>query len=161
MADRMLPCSGHFYPLLAVFGFSFYCLSVYSVRALRQEHTGTTVGRLKRLASLRRGREQICSVCSAVLEAFGTARTLSALIQHVKSEVGCRTSEPSDSPIVGVPANQRGVGGAEYCVHFSFQITLSVIPCFHVLQSWRETSCYYVRSGQINLCSSGNASLHV
>ena len=36
-----------------------------------------------------------CSVCSAALEAFGAAQTLSALIQHAKSEeVGCWPSEP-------------------------------------------------------------------
>ena len=77
---------------------------------LRQEHTCPTVGHLKRLGRLRRDREQICSVCSAVLEAFGAAWTLSALIQHAKSEVvGCRLSEPLDSLIGGVLVNQRGV----------------------------------------------------
>ena len=36
-------------------------------------------------------------MCSAVLEAFGTAWTASAPIQHVKSdEVGCLPSEPLD-----------------------------------------------------------------
>ena len=68
----------------------------------RQEHTGPTVGRLK--WRLGRVREQICSVCSAALEAFGATWTLSALIQHVKSEkVGCWPSEPLDSLIGCVP----------------------------------------------------------
>ena len=59
-----------------------------------------TVGRLKRLGRLGRGREQICLVCSAVLEAFGVARTLSAPIQHANSEkVGCQLSVPLDSLI--------------------------------------------------------------
>ena len=58
---------------------------------------GPTVGHLMRLVTLRRVREQICSVCSAALEAFGTVRTVPALIQHAKSEkVGCRPSEPLD-----------------------------------------------------------------
>ena len=46
------------------------------------EHTGPTVGRLQRLGGL----GQICSVCSAVLEAFGTARTEFGPIQLAKSE---------------------------------------------------------------------------
>lgn len=59
----------------------------------RQEHTCPTVGRLKCLGRLGRGREQICSVCSAVLEAYGAARTLSSPIQHADSEkVGCHPS---------------------------------------------------------------------
>ena len=42
-------------------------------------------------------------MCSAALEAFGASRTLSASIQHAKSEeVGCRTSEPFDSVIMSV-----------------------------------------------------------
>ena len=37
-------------------------------------------------------------MCSAAFEAFGAARTLSALIQDAKSDkVGCRPSEPLDS----------------------------------------------------------------
>ena len=55
---------------------------------LWQEHTGPTVGRLKHLGRPGRGWEQICLVCSAASEAFGAARTLSALIQRVKSESG-------------------------------------------------------------------------
>ena len=80
------------------------------MRGLRQEHTGPTIGRLKRLERLGRGREQICLVCLAVFEAFGATRTLSALIQHAKSEeMGCRPSEPLDSLIGGVLANQHSV----------------------------------------------------
>ena len=52
----------------------------------RQEHTGPTVGRLKHLGRLGRVREQICLVYSAVLEAFGATRMLSAPIQDAKSE---------------------------------------------------------------------------
>ena len=129
---------------------------------LRQKHTGPTVGHWKRLGRLGRGREQICLVCSAALEAFGAGRTLSALIQHVKSEeVGCQTSEPLDSLIGGVLANQRGVweGRNTVCALF-FYALCAVIPCFHVLEYWHETSSY-VRSGRIKLCSFGNASLHV
>ena len=74
---------------------------------LRQEQTGPTVGCLKRLERLGRSWEQICSVCSAALEAFGAASSLLAPIQHVKSEeVGCRTSEPLNSLTGGVLANQ-------------------------------------------------------
>ena len=115
---------------------------------LRQEHTGPTVGRLKHLGRLGQGREQICSVCSAALEAFGAARMLSAPIKHVKSEeVGCRPSEPLDSLIGGVLANQRGVweGRNTVCALF-FCALCSIIPCFHVLEYWHKTSCY-VRSG--------------
>ena len=46
---------------------------------------------------------------SATLEAFGAVRTLSAQTQHAKSEEGRRTSEPLDSLIGGVLANQRDV----------------------------------------------------
>ena len=42
-----------------------------------------------------------------------------------------------------------------------FYALCSIISCFHVLEHWHETGCYYVRSGRINLCSFGNASLHV
>ena len=49
-------------------------------------------------------------MCSAVLEAFGATRTSSDPIQHAKAEeVGCRPSEPLDSLIGVVLANQRGV----------------------------------------------------
>ena len=60
-------------------------------------------------------------MCSAVLDVFGTVRTASAPIQHVKSEeVGCWLSEPLDysdwlcascmTILIGdVLANQRGV----------------------------------------------------
>ena len=72
---------------------------------LRQEHTAPTAGCVKCLGRLGRGREQICLVWSAASEAFGAARTLSAPIQHAKSEeVGRRTSEPLDSLIGCVPA---------------------------------------------------------
>ena len=50
------------------------------------KHVGPTVGRLERLRRL--GRvfgEQICPVCSAVSEAFGTARTVSGPVQLAKS----------------------------------------------------------------------------
>ena len=111
----------------------------------------------------RQGWEQIYSVCSAALEAFGAARTLSAPIQHAKSEeVGCGSSEPLDSLIGGVLANQRGVWEGQNTVcTLLFYALRCVISCFHVLEYWHETSCYYVHSGQINLCSFGNASLHV
>ena len=67
---------------------------------LGSEHTSQTVGRLKHLGRLGRGREQICLVCSAALEAFGASGTFSAPIQHAKSEeIGCRPSEPLDSLI--------------------------------------------------------------
>ena len=50
------------------------------------EHTGPTVGHLKRLGRLRRVWEQFFSVCSAVMEAFETARTVPGPIQHAKCE---------------------------------------------------------------------------
>ena len=83
-------------------------------------------------------------------------------IHHVKSEVGCRPPEPLDSLIGGVLANQCGVweGRNTACALFFYSLCY-IIPRFHFLQSWHETSCYYVRSGQINLCSFGNVSLHV
>ena len=125
-----------------------------SLAALRQEHIGPTIGCLKSLGGLGQGREQICSVCSAALEAFGATRTLSAPIQHAKSEeVGCRPSEPLDSVIGGMQANQHSVweGQNTVCALF-FHTLCSVIPCFHVLEYWHETSCY-VCSGRMNLCS--------
>ena len=49
-------------------------------------------------------------MCSAASEAFGAARTLSAPIEHAKSEeVGRWTSEPLDSLIGGVLVNKRSV----------------------------------------------------
>ena len=67
-------------------------------------------GHLKHLGRLGRGREHFCLVCSAASRSFGAVRTLSDLIQHAKSEgVGCRTSEPLDSLIGSVLANERGV----------------------------------------------------
>ena len=61
----------------------------------------------------------------------------------------------------GVLTNQHGVWEKRNIVCALFFYALpSIIPRFHVLQYWHETSCY-IRSGQINLCSSGNASLHV
>ena len=64
--------------------------------------------------------------------------------------------------IGGVLANQRGVweGWNTVCVLFFYALH-SVIPCFHVLENWHETSCYNIRSGRINLCLFGNALLHV
>ena len=60
---------------------------------LSLKHRGPTIGH-------RWIREQMCSVCSAVSEAFGTVRTASAPIQHAKSEkVGCWPSEPLDTLI--------------------------------------------------------------
>ena len=103
---------------------------------LRQEHTGPTVGLLKHLERLGRGREQICLVCSAALDAFGAARTLSAPIQHVKSEEeGCRPSEPLDTLTGGVLANQCGVWEG-YCVRIGFLHTPLchfLFSCFAVL----------------------------
>ena len=82
-----------------------HLLSSMVLVVLRQEHTGPTVGRLKRLGRLRQVQEQICSVCSAELEAFGTVQMLSALIQHAKSErAGFRPSETLDSLIGCVSA---------------------------------------------------------
>ena len=110
------------------------CLSVLGYICLsRQEHTGPTVGRLKCFG---RGREQICLVYSAALEAFGAAQT-SALTQHAKSEEeGRRTSEPLGSLTGSVLAHQHGVGGAEYCVRIGFLRTPyrhSSFSCFKVL----------------------------
>ena len=87
---------------------------------------------------------------------------LSAPTEHVKSEEeGHRTSEVFGSLIGGVPANQRSVWEGQNTVWALVFYTLhSVIPHCHALQSWHEISCY-VRSGLINLCSFGNASLHV
>ena len=78
--------------------------TVVFLKALRQEHTCPTIGCLKHLERPGRDREKICLVCSAALGA------LSAPIQHSKSEeVGCRPSEPLDTLIGGVLANQRSV----------------------------------------------------
>ena len=56
--------------------YTFYLQHVYTWKqALSLNHCGPTVGRLKRLGRLGRVWEQICSVCSAALEAFGTAWT--------------------------------------------------------------------------------------
>ena len=109
---------------------------------------GSTVGGLKSLGRLGRGREQICSVCSAALEAFGAARTLSAPIQHAKSEkVGCWPSEPLDSLIGGVLANQLGVweGRNTMCALFFYALR-SIISCFNVVPPAYCISCKRVGS---------------
>ena len=76
--------------------------------------------------------------CSAALEAFGTTRMLSALIQHAKSEkVDCRPSEPLDCLTGCVLANQRGVWEERNTVHFVFLCTLFryfLFSCFGVLE---------------------------
>ena len=103
---------------------------------LRQEHTSPTVGCLKHLERLGRGREQICLVCSATLEAFRAVWTLSAQTQHAKSEEeGRRTSEPLDSLIGGALANQRDVWeGRNTVCALVFYARHSVIPRCHALQ---------------------------
>ena len=109
---------------------------------LSLKYTRPTVGLLRRLGRLGQVREQICLVCSAALESVGTARTTSAPIQHAKSEmVGLLLSEPLDSLIGCVLANQRGVwrGRNIECALF-FNALRSVIYCFHVLEYWHETS---------------------
>ena len=53
------------------------------------------------------------------------------------------------------------VGGRDTVCALVFYTLRSVISCFHVLENWHETSCYYVSSGQSLLCLFGNASLHV
>ena len=75
-------------------------------------------------------------MCSGASEAFGAARTLSDPIQHVKSEeVGCRMSEPLDSLIGGLLANQRGVweGQNPVCTLFFF---------FFFLLKFSKNSCW-------------------
>ena len=69
-------------------------------------------------------------MCSAALEAFGAAGTLSAPTQHEKSEEeGRRTSEPKDSLIGGVLANQHGVWeGRNTVCALVFYALRSVIP---------------------------------
>ena len=79
---------------------------------------------------------------------------LSVPIQHTKSEeVGCQPSEPLDSLIGSVLANQRGVweGRTTVCTLF-FYALCSVISCFHVLEYWHETNCYYVQDELICVC---------
>ena len=91
---------------------------------LRQEHTGPTVGCLKRLGRLERSLEQICSGCSAVLEAFGAAQTLSALIQHAKSEeVGWLSECQLYDNWWCASKPTQCVGGTEYCARFVFLCT--------------------------------------
>ena len=74
-------------------------------------------------------------MCSAALEAFGATWTSSAPIQHAKSEEdGCQLSEPLDSLIGGVLANQRGVweGGILCALCFSKHS----VPSFPVFMFW-------------------------
>ena len=73
-------------------------------------------------------------MCSAALEAFGDARTLSDPIQHAKSEeVGCGPSEPLDSLIGDVLANQCGsFGNACFCLKLlSFALFECKESCVH------------------------------
>ena len=106
------------------------------------KHTGPTVGCLKHLGRLGLGQEQICSVCSAALEAFGTARTASAPIQPVKSEkVGCRPSEPLDS-LIGLCASCMTIliGGVWHVwwgrILCAFCFSMYSVPSFPVFMFW-------------------------
>ena len=75
-------------------------------------------------------------VCSAVSEAFGAARTVSDPIQHAKSEeVGCQPSEPSDTLIGGLLANQHGVweGQNTVCALVFYVLQHLLFSCFGVL----------------------------
>ena len=72
-------------------------------------------------------------MCSAALEAFGAAPTLSAPIQHAKSEAVGRLL---DSLIGGVLANQHGVWEGRNTVCFVFLCTPFchfLFSCFGVL----------------------------
>ena len=88
------------------------------------------------------------------LEAFEVARTLSAPTHHAKSEeVGCRLSEPKDSLIGGVLANQRSVWEGQNTVYaLVFYALRSVIHCFHVLQSWHRLAVMSVQDELICVC---------
>ena len=96
---------------------------------------------------------------------FGVFKCVGSLRSHtdvVCSDSTCDIwegwpSEPLDSLIGGVLANQCGVweGQNTVCALF-FCAHRSVIPCFHVLEYWHKTSCY----GEL-ICSFGSASLHV
>ena len=86
-------------------------------------------------------------MCSAALEAFVVTRTLSAPIQHAKSErVGCRLSEPLDSLIGGVLANQRSVlkGQNLHCVCF---VLLCTVFC-HFLFECSATRLLHLAQAQ-------------
>ena len=89
-------------------------------------------------------------MCSVASEAFGAARTLSDPIQHAKSEeVDCRPSEPLDTLISSVLANQRCVweGRNTVCAHFlctSFRHFLFL--CF---EYWHKTSRYCARQEKL------------
>ena len=98
----------------------------------------------------------MCSVCSAALEAFGAARTLSAPIQHAKSEeVGYRPSGPWDNDwcvscmtiLTGDMLATQCVGGGgilEYCAGFVFLRT----PFRHFLFSCRATCLLHLAQAQ-------------
>ena len=99
-------------------------------------------------------------MCSAALEAFGTAWTASAPTQHAKSEnVGCWPSEPLDT-LIGcvlavwpfwlavVLANQRGVweGQNTVCATELYGVCCrSVISCCCVSDYWPEISAERTR----------------
>ena len=71
-------------------------------------------------------------LCSGALEGFGAVWTFSDPTEYAKSEeVGCGTSEPLDSLIGGVLANQHSVweGRNTVCV-LVFYAPRSVISCF-------------------------------
>ena len=110
--------------------YTLHCWSSTAVcKRLNPETHRPTVGRLKRLGKLGGVRDQICSVCSAALEAFGTAWTASAPIQHVKSE---EVSE--DSLIGGVLVNQCGVWEGEILCALCF--SMHSLPSCPVFMFW-------------------------
>ena len=112
---------------------------------LRQEQTAPTIGHLKHLGRLGQGQEQICSVCSAALEAFedppdvvcsdSTCKVwggwLSAVWAIGFSDWLCASC--MTILIGGVLANQRGVWEERSTVcALDFYAHHSVISCFHV-----------------------------
>ena len=73
---------------------------------------------------------------NTLAQPLDVSRTLSEPTEHVKSEeVGCRTSEPLDTLIGGVLANQRGLweGQNTVCTLFFSVLRHLLFSCFGVL----------------------------
>ena len=106
------------------------------LKAERQEHTGPTVGCLKHLERLGRGREQLCLVCSASFRSCADV----VCSDWICEVWGCG---PSDVWAIGFSDWRVGM----LCAHW---FSTHSVPSFPVALQYRhETSCY-VHSGWIN-----------
>ena len=131
--------------------------------AFKPETHRANIGHLKRLEGLGQIREQICSVCSAALEAFGTCEVLECWLLAIwairYSDWLCASC--MTILIGGVPANQHHCGrGRILCAPLNtmacalfFYALRSITSCFHVLDYWHKTTTTWSQGDLLRVCS--------